>query len=332
MNIQHNIQLQPYNSFRTKARTKLFCEPQTVGELSEVLRAYPNEPKLVIGSGCNLFFTKDFDGLVIHPQMKGIRLLSENGSGVELEAGAGEDWDNFVNYCVKKGYAGIENLSLIPGTVGAAPIQNIGAYGSEVKDAIVRVHAVNKDSGKPKTFTAEACEFGYRDSIFKRRRQHIVTSVVFRLSKSFAYTEKYADLNRELANVAHPSLSQVREAIIRIRRRKLPDPADLPNAGSFFKNPFLTKEEKERLLTKLPDAPIYPAETNTFKTSAAFLIEKAGYKGKRNGQVGIYEHHALIIVNYGTENGCDIVNFMHEVQHAVYEKFGIRLEPEVRIY
>jgi UDP-N-acetylmuramate dehydrogenase len=332
MNVQQHIQLQPYNSLRTKARAKLFCEPESVEELSEVLRAYPDEPKLVIGSGCNLFFTKDFDGLVIHPAMKGICLLSENDSGVELEAAAGEDWDNFVNYCVEKGYAGIENLSLIPGTVGAAPIQNIGAYGTEVKDAIVRVHTVNKDTGKPETFPAEACEFGYRDSIFKRSRQHIVTSVVFRLSKSFTYTEKYADLNRELASVGHPSLQQVREAIIRIRRRKLPDPAKLPNAGSFFKNPFLTMEEKERLLTKLPDAPIYPLETGKFKTSAAFLIEKAGYKGKRSGPVGIYEHHALIIVNYAAENGSDIVDFMHEVQQAVNEKFGILLEPEVRIY
>ena len=332
MNVQQHIQLQPYNSLRTKARAKLFCEPESVEELSEVLRAYPDEPKLVIGSGCNLFFTKDFDGLVIHPAMKGICLLSENDSTVELEAAAGEDWDNFVNYCVEKGYAGIENLSLIPGTVGAAPIQNIGAYGTEVKDAIVRVHTVNECTGKPETFPAEACEFGYRDSIFKRSRQHIVTSVVFRLSKSFVYTEKYADLNRELASVAHPSLQQVREAIIRIRRRKLPDPAELPNAGSFFKNPFLTMEEKERLLAKLPDVPIYPSETGKFKTSAAFLIEKAGYKGKRSGPVGIYERHALIIVNYATENGCDIVDFMHEVQQAVNEKFGILLEPEVRIY
>ena len=332
MNVQQHIQLQPYNSFRTKALAKLFCEPRSVEELSEVLRTYPDEPKLVIGSGCNLFFTKDFDGLIIHPAMRGICLLSENGSTVELEAAAGEDWDDFVNYCVKKGYAGIENLSLIPGTVGAAPIQNIGAYGTEVKDAIVLVHTVNKNTGKPETFSAEACEFGYRDSIFKRSRQHIVTSVVFRLSKSFVYTEKYADLNRELASVAHPSLQQVREAIIRIRRRKLPDPAELPNAGSFFKNPFLTMEEKERLLAKLPDVPIYPSETGKFKTSAAFLIEKAGYKGKRSGPVGIYERHALIIVNYATENGCDIVDFMHEVQQAVNEKFGILLEPEVRIY
>jgi UDP-N-acetylmuramate dehydrogenase len=332
MNVKQHIQLQPYNSFRTKARAKLFCEPGSAEELSEVLRAYPDEPKLVIGSGCNLFFTKDFDGLVIHPAMRGICLLSENDSTVELEAAAGEDWDDFVNYCVKKGYAGIENLSLIPGTVGAAPIQNIGAYGTEVKDAIVRVHTVNKNTGKPETFSAEACEFGYRDSIFKRTRQHIVTSVVFRLSKSFSYMEKYADLNRELASVEHPSLQQVREAIIRIRRRKLPDPAELPNAGSFFKNPLLTMEEKERLLTKLPDAPIYPTGTGKFKTSAAFLIEKAGYKGKRSGPVGIYERHALIIVNYATENGSDIVDFMEEVQQAVDKKFGILLEPEVWIY
>lgn len=332
MNVKQHIQLQPYNSFRTKARAKLFCEPGSVEELSEVLRDYPDEQKLIIGSGCNLFFTKDFDGLVIHPAMRGICLLSENDSTVELEAAAGEDWDDFVNYCVKKGYAGIENLSLIPGTVGAAPIQNIGAYGTEVKDAIVRVHTVNKNTGKPETFSAEACEFGYRDSIFKRTRQHIVTSVVFRLSKSFSYMEKYADLNRELASVEHPSLQQVREAIIRIRRRKLPDPAELPNAGSFFKNPLLTMEEKERLLTKLPDAPIYPTGTGKFKTSAAFLIEKAGYKGKRSGPVGIYERHALIIVNYATENGSDIIDFMEEVQQAVDEKFGILLEPEVRIY
>ncbi len=332
MNVQQHIQLQPYNSFRTKALAKLFCEPGSVEELSEVLHTYPDEPKLVIGSGCNLFFTKDFDGLIIHPAMRGICLLSENDSTVELEAAAGEDWDDFVNYCVKKGYAGIENLSLIPGTVGAAPIQNIGAYGTEVKDTIVLVQTVNKNTGKPETFSAEACEFGYRDSIFKRTRQHIVTSVVFRLSKSFAYAEKYADLNRELVSVAHPSLQQVREAIIRIRRRKLPDPAELPNAGSFFKNPLLTMEEKEQLLTKLPDVPIYPIGTDKFKTSAAFLIEKAGYKGKRNRSVGIYERHALIVVNYATENGSDIVDFMEEVQQAVDEKFGILLEPEVRIY
>ena len=174
-----------------------------------------------------------------------------------------------------KGYAGIENLSLIPERWALHPFKT-SEHTEQSKDAIVRVHTVNKDTGEPETFSAEACEFGYRDSMFKRTRQYIVTSVVFRLSKSFAYTEKYADLNRELASVPHPSLKQVREAIIRIRRRKLPDPAELPNAGSFFKNPLLTTEEKERLLAKLPDAPIYPIGTDKFKTSAAFLIEKAG--------------------------------------------------------
>lgn len=332
MNVLHNIQLQPYNSFRTKAYAKLFCEPQTTEELTKILRTYPDEPKLVLGNGYNLFFTKDFDGLVIHPQMKGIHLLSDDNDVVEIEANTSEEWDNFVNYCVKNGYAGIENLSLIPGTVGAAPIQNIGAYGTEVKNVIAYVHTINKNTGEPETFSAEACEFGYRDSVFKRTQQNIVTSVVFRLKKTFTPTEKYADLNRELEGIPHPSLSQVRKGIIHIRTNKLPDPSVLPNAGSFFKNPILTKEEKERLLIELPDAPIYPIENDKFKTSAAFLIEKTGYKGKRSGLVGIYEHHALIIVNYGTENGLDIVNFMHDIQQAVDEKFAIQLEPEVQIY
>jgi UDP-N-acetylmuramate dehydrogenase len=330
--VWRNVSLKPYNSFRTQATADFFCQPKTNEELMTVLKEFSNEKMLVIGAGCNLFFTKNFDGLIIKPDIIGIKPLKETSEFVELEVGAGEDWDRFVEFCVEKGYSGIENLSLIPGKVGASPVQNIGAYGTEAKDAIVKVNAIDLNTCDSISFSNEKCAFGYRDSIFKRNRQYIITSVVFRLNKNFRYTEKYADLNHEMKNVRQPSLQHVRQAIIKIRSQKLPDINELPNAGSFFKNPILTKQEKDVLLDKLPDAPFYPAGDGTFKTSAAFLIEKAGYKGRRSGSVGIYEHHALIIVNYGTENGCDIVNFMHEVQQAVEEKFAIRLLPEVQIY
>lgn len=332
MNIQHNIQLQPYNSFRTKAIAKMFCEPETIAELSEILCVFPDEPKLILGGGFNLFFTKDFEGLVIKPAMRGVKKLSETKDFVEMEAGAAENWDDFVAYCVSNGYSGLENLSLIPSTVGAAPIQNIGAYGSEVKNVISKVNTVEMETGKAIGFSNEACEFGYRDSLFKRTRKHVITSVIFRLSKSFTYQGKYADLSRELEGVPSPTLPQVRDAIIRIRTRKLPDPGVLPNAGSFFKNPILTEEEKNRLLEKLPDAKVFNVGTGAFKTSAAFLIEKAGWKGKRIDMVGTYDKHALIIVNYGTENGREIADYMHNVQNAVFEQFGVKLEPEVWVY
>lgn len=332
MNIQYNIQLQPFNSFRTKALARLFGEPSSAEEVSEILKTYPNEKKLVLGAGFNLFFTRDFDGLVIKPAIRGITIVSENTGYVEIEAGAAEDWDQFVGQSVALGYAGLENLSLIPGSVGAGPVHNIGAYGTEVKDTIIKVKAVNIHSGEPCEFSNEECAFGYRDSIFKRTRAYIITSVVFRLSKSFTYKEKYIDLSRELEGIASPTLSQVRDAIIRIRTRKMPDINQLPNAGSFFKNPILSKEQKEELQKILVDVPIYNVGDNEFKTSAAFLIEKAEFKGKRHGMVGTYAHHALIIVNYGTDKGQEIVDFMHEIQQKVKQQFGIMLEPEVWIY
>ena len=332
MNIQHNIQLQPYNSFRTKAVARLFCEPQSAGELSDILQLFLHEKKLILGAGCNIFFTKEFDGLIIKPAMRGIKILSETDSEVVLEAGAAEDWDTFVAYAVSKGFAGLENLSLIPGSVGASPVQNIGAYGTEAKDTVLRVNAVDIRTGDRIIFTSEECAFAYRDSIFKRTCRYIITSVVFRLSKSFTYKEKYIDLSRELEGVPSPTLSQVSEAIIRIRTRKLPDYTVLPNAGSFFKNPLLTKEEKEMLQHKLVDLPVYNVGEERFKTSAAFLIEKAGYKGKRRGMVGTYEHHSLIIVNYGTDNGNEIADFMREIQREVSQQFEVMLEPEVWIF
>lgn len=332
MTTKYNVELQPYNSFRTKATAKIFCTPQSAEELSAIIGAFPDEQKLVLGNGFNLFFTKDFDGLVIKPAIKGIHILSETERFVEIEAGAAEDWDHFVAYCVENSYAGIENLSLIPSSVGASPVQNIGAYGMEAMDVITKVNTVELQTGKQREFSNEECAFGYRDSIFKRTGGYVITSVVFRLGKSFQYKEKYIDLSRELEGISTPTLTQVRAAIIRIRNRKLPDYTLLPNAGSFFKNPILTPEEKDQLLQKLPDAPVYNVGEGEFKTSAAFLIDRAGYKGKRRGMVGTYEHHSLIIVNYGTENGREIVDFMQEIQQEIQEQSGIMLEPEVRIY
>lgn len=332
MNIQHNIELKPYNSFRTKAKAKLFCEPKTVEELSVIVKNHTHEKKLVLGGGYNLFFTKDFDGLVIHLQMKGINICYEDDNIVEIEAMASESWDDFVAYCVTNKYAGVENLSLIPSSVGAAPIQNIGAYGTEVNDVIRLVRTVHIETGEHKDFTNEMCEFGYRDSFFKQSGQYIITSVIFRLHKTFTYKQKYIDVANELKGIENPTMIDVRNAVVKIRTRKLPDYETLPNAGSFFKNPFLTYEEKENLLHLLPDATIHIVNENSFKTSAAFLIDKAGYANKRNSMVGTYKHHSLIIVNYGTEEGTEILDFMKDIQQSVHSQFKIWLEPEVRIY
>lgn len=332
MNIHHNIQLKPYNSFRTQANAKLFCEPTSVEELSTIIKQYPDEKKLIIGGGFNLFFTKDYDGLIIHPQIKGTNVWYEDANLIEIEASASENWDEFVEYCVNKNYAGLENLSLIPSSVGASPVQNIGAYGTEVKDLITLVRTVNIHTGELKDFTNEMCQFGYRDSLFKQTGDYIITSVVFRLRKLFTYKEKYIDLTKELKGNKYPTMKEVREAIIKIRQRKLPDYNLLPNAGSFFKNPFLTYEQKEDLLQILPNATIHNVNENCFKTSSAFLIDKAGYKNKRNGLVGTYEHHSLIIVNYGTEEGKDIVDFVEQIQQNVHSQFNVWLEPEVRVY
>lgn len=334
MDYYRQIQLKKYNSFRTEAQAKLFCSPQSVKDLCQCIADYPAEEKLVIGGGCNLFFTKDFDGLVIYPQIKGLREMSdeeEEDEDVFVEVNASEDWDTFVAYCVERGFAGVENLSYIPGTIGASPVQNIGAYGSEVKDTIREVVAVDIHTGEVISFSNHECEFAYRDSIFKRTGRYIIVSVVFHLKRTFTYIPKYFDLNKELENVEKPTIQDVRDAVIRIRQRKLPDEKVLPNCGSFFKNPYITREHAEKIAIDYPELPIFPYKDNLIKTSAAFLIDCAGYKGKRDGDVGTYPNQPLIIVNYGTSDGKEIVRFMNEIQAAVKDTFNIELEPEVRI-
>ncbi|GAB6011983.1 UDP-N-acetylmuramate dehydrogenase [Viscerimonas tarda] len=329
---QENVQLKTFNSFQTEAYAKLFCEPQNIQQLKECFVDYPAEKKLIVGGGCNLFFTRDFNGLVIKPCLKGLHEISgEEDDDVFVEAMASEDWDNFVAHCVERGFAGIENLSLIPGTVGASPVQNIGAYGSEVKDCIREVIALDMETSEILSFSNKECEFEYRNSIFKRTNKYVIISVIFHLKKSFTYAPEYLDLNKELENVEQPTIKDVRDAVIRIRQRKLPDHKRLPNCGSFFKNPYISEETARKLLETYPDLPVYPQTDGQIKTSAAFLIDRAGYKGKRLGNVGSYPNQALILVNYGTTDGNEIVRFATEIQSVVKEKFGLRLEPEVRI-
>ena len=337
MEYRQNHRLKDYNSFRTEAVAKIFCRPQSVSELQKCIQDNPNEKKLIIGQGCNLFFTQDFDGLVICPNIKGIRESwddedFEEENDLFIEVNASENWDQFVEYCVTNGYAGIENLSHIPGTVGAAPVQNIGAYGAEVKDVIREVVALDINTGEVVSFTNQECEFGYRDSMFKRTQKYVIVSVVFHLKKAFSYIPKYIDLNNELKEIESPTLQEVRDAVIRVRKRKLPDENELPNAGSFFKNPYISGELSARLLKEYPDMPAFPQKNGTVKTSAAYLVDRSGYKDKRKANVGTYASQPLVIVNYGTADGNDIVRFSQEIQAAVTAKFGIRLEPEVRIF
>lgn len=332
-----DYQLQKLNSFKTKAIAKKYCQPTNLEELQKTIREHAGERKLVIGGGCNMFFTQDFDGLIIHPNIKGIREAwnddtFEQEDFVYVEVCASEDWDDFVGYCVRHQLAGVENLSLIPGTVGASPVQNIGAYGAEVKDVIHEVVALDIETGESVSFNRTECEFAYRNSIFKRTNKYVIVSVVFQLSKHYTYVPKYKDLTEELKHIDHPSLTDVRDAVIKIRQRKLPNEKELPNAGSFFKNPCISKEKAENLLQTYSDLPFYLQLDGTVKTSAAFLIDKSGFKNKRIGEVGTYPNQPLVIVNYGTENGADIVAFMKEIQAAVATTFDVSLEPEVLIY
>lgn len=332
MEYHKHYQLKDLNSFRTEAYAKIFCSPTNIDELRKCLEEYPSEKKLIIGGGCNIFFTKNFDGLVIKPEFFGLHeASSEEDEDVYIEAMASEDWDSFVAYTVERKFCGLENLSLIPGTVGAAPVQNIGAYGAEVKDCIREVVAMDIHTGEVISFANNECEFSYRNSIFKQRNKYIILSVVFHLKRKFSYRPKYADLNRELESIEDPTIEEVREAVIRVRKRKLPSEKELPNAGSFFKNPYITTDQAKKLSKDYPDLPVYPYKDGWVKTSAAFLIDKAGYKGKRVGDIGTYPNQPLIIVNYGSSDGNKIVSFMEEIKSVVKQKFSIELEPEVRI-
>jgi UDP-N-acetylmuramate dehydrogenase len=287
----------------------------------------------VLGGGSNILFTGDFDGLILRPVITGIEITGETDGEVWVRAGAGENWDNFVKYCVDNGYGGTENLSLIPGTVGASPVQNIGAYGVEIKDIVERVEAVRLEDGRQVSLNTAECRFSYRDSIFKHelKDRMIITHVTFRLSKNHALHTHYSDLEKELGKYPEISIATIRKAIISIRRNKLPDPEILGNAGSFFKNPFISREQAGSIRKHYPAMPGHAYADGTVKLSAAWLIEQCGWKGKKLGETGTYKRQPLILVNYGSASGDEILKCALKIQKSVMNNFAIRLEMEVNI-
>jgi len=336
MKILENISLKSYNTFGIDVNARYFSEINKDEEIYPFLGGIKPErkPLLILGGGSNILFTKDFPGTVLKISTKGIRITEEDENYVVLQGNAGEDWDSFVQYSVEKGWGGLENLSLIPGNVGTCPVQNIGAYGVEIKDVFVQLEGLFLDSGERKIFTKEDCGFGYRESIFKRHlKDHfVILNVSFRLQKRPSLCLEYGMIKEELARrkIQHPDLLTVREAICTIRKAKLPDPAKIGNAGSFFKNPVIPVVQFNQILNRFPDIVYFPQD-NMIKLAAAWLIEQCGWKGRRIGNTGVHSSQPLVLVNYGNASGKEIWDLGSEVQRTVYEKFGILLETEVNI-
>ena len=330
-----NVNLQPYNSFGFKATAKHFVEINDANNLLELIKTpeFKTENHLILSGGNNILLTNDyFDGLVILMNNKGIEIVHEDDDDVIVRAQAGEDWPEFVKKMVAQGLYGVENLAHIPGKVGAAPVQNIGAYGMELKDSFLQCEAMDLATGKIRIFTNEACCFGYRESIFKHELKglYIITSVDFQLSKKSDLKLEYGNIKTYLEqnDIVHPSLQQLHDAICAIRDSKLPDVKQLGSAGSFFKNPVISVEQFEGLQQQYLDIPHYP-DADGVKVPAGWLIEKAGWKGWRDEHVGVYEKQALVLVHYGGGTGKDIVSLSEKIQQSVKEKFGIHISPEV---
>ncbi len=333
--IEENVDIAPYTTFGINANAKSFAVFSTTEELKNLLSQNRNRDTMVLGGGSNVLFTKDYEGLILVNRIKGIKVVDENSDAVFVKVGAGENWHEFVLYCINQGWGGIENLSLIPGSVGASPMQNIGAYGVEIKDVFDDLNALNIKELKEETFNHTQCEFGYRESIFKRalKGKYIITSVTYRLSKKPKLNTSYGAIEDELArkNITNPSLKDVSDAVIAIRRSKLPDPKEIGNAGSFFKNPVVKKEILENILKEYPNAPHYPVDEKYVKVPAGWLIDTAGWKGKRFGSFGVHINQALVLVNYDYAKGRDIYDLSQQILDDINSKFGILLEREVNI-
>lgn len=331
--IKENVSLKPYNTFAIDAFARYFTAVHSISELQNVLFDTQSLPQLILGSGSNILFTQNFNGLVIRNQLLGIEKIDETPDHVWLKIGAGENWHQLVLYCLDHHYAGIENLSLIPGTMGAAPIQNIGAYGVELKDVLDEVHTIDIEKNTPHVFKNADCAFGYRDSIFKNslKNKHIVTHVVLRLDKNPIFHVKYGAINDKLKG-APLSIRAISNAIIQIRQEKLPDPTVIPNAGSFFKNSLITREKFLTLQSLYPEMPYFPEENDHIKIPSGWLIEQCGFKGKRFGNVGVHEHQALVLVNHGNGTGAEIKQLSELIQRTVMDQFGITLMTEVNLH
>lgn len=336
LQIQENISLKNFNTFGLEAFAKYFIEINHEADLIEIFAdaKWQTINKLVLGGGSNMLFTRNFDGLVIRMNIRGIENRI-NHDEVIVEAGAGEVWNDFVNYCVDHGFAGVENLSLIPGSVGASPIQNIGAYGVELKDVFKSCKAFDISTGNFLEFNKEACHFGYRESIFKQdlKGKYIITSVKFILSLNANLNTRYGAIEQELAarNIAQPAIKDISQVVSHIRISKLPDPTTIGNAGSFFKNPIITKAQFDLIHKQFPDIVYFFVGNNDVKLAAGWMIEQCGWKGKTVGQTGTWKNQALVLVNHGSASGADIYNLSTEIINSVRLKFGVSLEREVNI-
>ncbi|UII80563.1 UDP-N-acetylmuramate dehydrogenase [Flagellimonas sp. CMM7] len=336
MNIQENISLKSYNTFGIDVKARFFIEINGLAQLQKVLEleAYPK--KFIISGGSNMLLTKDIDALVMHINLKGITVVEEDEDEVVVKAMAGENWHELVLWSLDNGYGGLENLSLIPGNTGTAPIQNIGAYGVELKDVFVSCSAMEIESGNLIAFDAKDCEFGYRDSIFKNdaKDKYIITSVNLKLTKkNHDLNTGYGAIEGELKQkgIVYPTIQDVSNAVIAIRQSKLPDPKELGNSGSFFKNPVISKKNLEKLKKVHPNIPSYSMDKDQFKVPAGWLIEQCGFKGKRYGDAGVHEKQALVLVNYGNATGGEILELAQLIHQEVDSKFKIRIHPEVNI-
>jgi len=336
MQIQENFSLKTYNTFNIDVAAKQFASFENVDELIELIYQQSSLPTLILGGGSNILFTKNFDGLILKNEIKDIQELHEDKEYVYVKAGAGESWHNFVLYCIQRNWSGIENLSLIPGNVGAAPIQNIGAYGVELENVFHSLEACHLQEKRIYTFTRNDCEFGYRDSVFKRKykSQFAIISVCFKLKKHPVFHTSYGAIQQELDRMGIKDLSiqAISNAVINIRSSKLPDPKQIPNAGSFFKNPEIDTAKYEELRSKYPGIIAYALPNARYKLAAGWMIEQCGWKGVRRGDAGCHAQQALVLVNYGTASGKQVYDLSEEILLSVNEKFGILLEREVNIF
>lgn len=336
MLIEVNKSLKDYNTFGIDCKAKFFVSVANTTELIDVLSDNKYEERFILGGGSNMLLTQDIDALVVHVNLKGIAVLSETEEQVQIEVMAGENWHQLVLACIERGYGGLENLSLIPGNVGTAPIQNIGAYGVELKDIFESCTAIDIESKKEVKFSKEACKFGYRTSIFKNeaKDKYIITSVVFNLTKiNHKKSTSYGAIKEHLSdrNIIDPTVKNISDAVIAIRESKLPDPKKLGNSGSFFKNPVIDNDAFQRFRINFPDAPFYEVSPTEFKIPAGWLIERAGFKGKQFGDAGVHKNQALVLVNYGKASGKEIWDLAIKIQRKVKEDFGIYIEPEVNV-
>jgi UDP-N-acetylmuramate dehydrogenase len=333
--IEKNISLQAFNTFGFNETAEEFARFNSSDELTELLQNNKNKPLFILGGGSNILLTKKVEGLVLKNDIKGIKIIEENDDFVIVESGAGEIWHNFVLHCINQNWSGIENLSLIPGSVGASPMQNIGAYGVEIKDIFDYLLAYNLASGETEKFNAEQCQFGYRESIFKQalKGKYVICYVAFKLSKKALKNTTYGAIEDELKKmgIVDPSIQDISNAVIAIRQSKLPDPALIGNAGSFFKNPIVSETIVNQLKEKYPDIPNYPSSNGTKKLAAGWLIEQAGWKGKRFGNYGVHQKQALVLVNYGGGTGKDIYDLSTAIIDDIKTKFNVILEREVNI-